>query len=102
MMGGSPEYQAFMMVVAACGAVLALVFALVIPMLLRRRRKRDQQVLHDRIAKATSAMLEDGVVERPAGPYVTHTPWGVGTEVGTPTEGGPRPKGYHGGPWPKA
>lgn len=31
MSGGSPEYQAFMMVVAACGAVLALVFALVIP-----------------------------------------------------------------------
>ncbi len=101
-MGGSEEYQAFMVFAAGCLGVLACLMAVVVPILLRRRRRREQADLHDRIEKAKAQILEDGVVEGPKGPYVRHTPWGVGTEVGTPREGPPRGRSYHGGPWPKA
>jgi hypothetical protein len=46
-------------------------------------------------------LLEDGIVEGPKGPYVPHTPWGVGTERGTERSGPPRRKAYRGGPWPR-
>jgi len=101
-MGGSAEYQSFMLAAACVIGGFALVAVLVVPFVLRRQRKRDQAELHKRIEKAKADILEDGVVEGPKGPYVRHTPWGVGTEVGTPRSGPPRGRSYHGGPWPRA
>jgi hypothetical protein len=81
--------------------IWAVVLLPIFPFILRRRRKREQRELHEKIEKAKADILEDGVVEGPKGPYVPHEPWGVGTEVGTPREGPPRGRSYHGGPWPK-
>ena len=81
-------------------AVFAIVLIPIFPFILRRRRRRAQQELHEKIEKAKANILEDGVVEGPKGPYVQHTPWGVGTELPPSSETGP-PKGnaFHSGPW---
>lgn len=83
-------------------AIFAVVLLPIFPFILRRRRKREQAELHDKIEKAKVDILEDGVVEGPKGPYVPHTRWEVGSEVGTPRDGPPRGRSFHGGPWPKA
>ncbi|MDP6526689.1 MAG: hypothetical protein QGH15_20985 [Kiritimatiellia bacterium] len=86
--------------------VFMLVFALVLlpffPLILRRRRRREQAELHDKIEKAKADILKDGVVEGPKGPYIPHQPWGVGTEARTPRDGPPCGRSFHGGAWPKA
>ena len=81
-------------------AVFAIVLLPIFPFILRRRRRQAKQELHEKIEKARTEILEDGVVEGPKGPYVKHTPWGVGTELPPASETGP-PKGnaFHGGPW---
>lgn len=82
---------------AIVGSILIPIF----PFILRRRRRRAQKELHDRIEKAKADILKDGVVAGPKGPYVPHVPWGVGTEVPPPHDTRPpKAKAYHGGPWP--
>ncbi len=80
-----------------CAAILIPLF----PFILRRRRKRERAELHDKIAKAKSEILADGVVEGPKGPYVPHKRWGVGAQAGhdplTDHESNPvAKKGYYG------
>ena len=102
MMGGSEDYQEFIRLAAGFMGIFALLVAVVLPLLLRRKRKREQARLHTQIEKAKARILEDGVVEGPKGPYVQHQSWDVGSETGTPREGPPRSRSFHGGPWPKA
>ncbi|MBL7114542.1 MAG: hypothetical protein ISS35_02150 [Kiritimatiellae bacterium] len=72
----------------------------IFPFILRRRKRRAQAELKARNDKAREAILEDGIVEGPKGPYVKHHPWNVGTPSGTPRDGPPKARTYHGGPWP--
>ena len=81
--------------------IFAVILAPIFPFILRRRRKREQAELHDKIEKAKADILADGVVEGPKGPYVPHESWGVGSTGRTPTGGPPQGRAYHGGPWPK-
>jgi hypothetical protein len=98
--GGPPEYQAFMMLVCRALGILAIVIAILVPLIHRRRRKKDQALLHDQIEKAKAHILEDGVVEGPKGDYVPHIPYAPTTPVGTPSETGPpKKKAYKGTEW---
>ena len=100
-MGGSPEYQSFMLAAATVLAGFAIVVVMLLPFMLRRRRRREQRELHDKIKKAKADILEDGVVEGPKGPYVPHRRSGVKTELWPPHDTRPpKANAYHGMPWP--
>jgi len=80
--------------------ICAIILLPIFPFILRRRRRKDQQELHDKVEKARADILEDGLVEGPKGPYVRHKPWGVGIVPGTPRDSPPKARSYDGGPWP--
>ena len=82
---------------AICTVILVPIF----PFILRRRKRRAQRELHEKVEKAKSDILADGVVEGPKGPYVPHKSWNVGTRAGHEplTDGSTKPpdhKGYYG------
>lgn len=82
---------------AICTAILLPVF----PFILRWRKRHAQRELHDKVEKAKSDILADGVVEGPKGPYVPHKSWNVGSRAGQEplTDGSTKPpehKGYYG------
>jgi len=81
--------------------VFALFLLPVMPLIHRRRRKREQKELHKKIEEAKAKILADGKIERPKGPYVPHVPWDCGSEVGTQREGSLRTNSYHGTQWPR-
>lgn len=81
--------------------VSAILFALVLPSIHRKRKKREQAELHEKIQEAATKILKDGKIEGPKGPYVQQIPWDVGTQTGTPRKGSIPTPAYHGGPWPK-
>jgi len=93
-----PEASAWMLGFMIIVAILLLP---IMPFIHRRRRKREQAILHERIQEVSAKILEDGKVKGPKGSYVQHIPWDVGTEVGTNRGGPPRANAYHGSPWPK-
>jgi len=61
-----------------CGAVFLLIF----PLILRRRKRRAQQELHEKVEKAKADITEDGKIEGPKGPYVPHRRWNAGAGAG--------------------
>jgi hypothetical protein len=67
---------------AICTVVLVPIF----PFILRWRRRRAQSELHDKIEKAKSDILADGIVTGPKGDYVPHR------AQGSPTHSGSVPK----------
>jgi len=70
------------------------------PLILKRRRIREQKELHEKIVKAKEKILEDGIVEGPKGSRVRHIPWGSRRRGGsTDAAGPPKHNAYHGGPW---
>jgi hypothetical protein len=81
-------------------SVFALLLLPVMPLIHKRRKKREQAELHERIEQARTEILKDGKITGHKGPYVRATPWGIRREVGTPRTGPPRANAYHGGPWP--
>lgn len=100
MSGGSEEYQTFMVLIWRALGALAVVIAILVPIIHHFRRKSDRKELHDKIEKAKAAILEDGVVEGPKGDYVPHIPYAPTTPVGTPSETGPpKQKAYKGTEW---
>jgi flagellar biosynthesis/type III secretory pathway M-ring protein FliF/YscJ len=81
-------------------AIVALILIPIFPFILRRRRRRAQKQLHERIEKAKADILEDGVVEGPKGPYVPHNRSGVKTDLWPPHDTRPpKANAYHGMPW---
>jgi flagellar biosynthesis/type III secretory pathway M-ring protein FliF/YscJ len=80
-------------------AAFALILIPVFPFILRRRRRRAHKELHEKIEKAKSKILEDGVVTIPKGPHARHIPWGSRMRSPTGEAGPPKHKAYHGGPW---
>ncbi|MFC1499325.1 hypothetical protein ACFLS1_12760 [Verrucomicrobiota bacterium] len=81
-------------------AIVAIILIPIFPFILRRRRRKAQQELHDKVEKAKADILEDGIVEGPKGPYVRHKSWGVGTRLPPSSETvPPKTNAYHGGPW---
>ena len=75
------EYQACMTEAAMLVGFLAVTFVFIIPVIHRRRRRRHQAELRDRVEKAKAKILEDGVIEGP-GPYVPHKSWNAGARAG--------------------
>ena len=80
-------------------AIFAIMLIPIFPFILRRRYRREQKELHEKIEKAKANILEDGIVEGPKGPRAKHIPWG--SKMRSPTnEAGPgKSNAFHGGPW---
>jgi hypothetical protein len=95
--GGIPIAGAWLLTFMLAFALLLLP---IFPFILRRRKRRDQAALKARNDKARAAILEDGIVEGPKGPYVKHKPWNIGIPSGTPRNGPLKARTYDGGPWP--
>lgn len=82
------------------GLIVAIILLPVFPMILRRRRRKDQQELHEKIEKAMVDILADGVVSGPKGHYKPHRRRGARSSLYPYNETRP-PKGnaYDGMPW---
>jgi hypothetical protein len=83
MLMGTAEYRSVMEQFLLCLFCLIPIFMGLSWWINKRRHKRDQVALATQVKEAIDKILEDGIVEGPKGPYVPHTPWGVGTECET-------------------
>jgi hypothetical protein len=84
----------------AFGLIVAIMLIPIFPFILRRRRRKAQQELHEKIEKAKAKILADGVVSGPKGPYVPRDRSGARTSLSPNNDTGPhKANAYHGTPW---
>ena len=78
MMGGSPQYQEFMIAVGKLLLVVVPMIAVLVLLRLRLKRKKEKRKLHEQVERAKADILADGIVEGPKGEYVPHRRWRAG------------------------
>jgi hypothetical protein len=77
----------------------AIILIPIFPFILRRRRNRYRNEIHEKTEKAKNKILEDGVVKIPKGTRARHIPWGSKMRSPTDEAGPPKHNAYDGGAW---